>query len=139
MRSDYLLDKGIEKLEKQLDVSNLINNQQLVRIIKNVLFDEDEKFLLQFQKNEVLDVGSSTSSSDQSDEHEHEDEILGKLCRENYDQFDKKAQSDRKKFRTNVKRRLKKYEGRRIDQIEFRVLQGILSRHFSYKEKKREI
>ena len=26
MRSDFLLDKGIEKLEKQLDVSHLINN-----------------------------------------------------------------------------------------------------------------
>ena len=78
-----------------------------------------------------MDSGSSTSTSDQSDDpREHEDDILGRVCKEN-----KASRSQVKIFHANVKRRLMQYEGQRISHRHRRILQGILSTHFSNKEK----
>ena len=130
-RKDYYLNKGIEKLEKHLDVGSLIRRSQMSEVIKNVLFDEDQQFLIKYQKPEVIDSGSSTSTSDQSDDpREHEDDILGRVCKEN-----KASRSQVKTFHANVKRRLMQYEGQRISHRHRRILQGILSTHFSNKEK----
>ena len=41
-RSDYYLNKGIEKLGQQLDVSKIIRREQNSKIFQNVLFDQDE-------------------------------------------------------------------------------------------------
>ena len=62
-RTDYQLDKGIEKLEQHLDVTKLIKRAQIVKVIENVLFNQDEKFLLNYQKCDVIDYDSSSSSS----------------------------------------------------------------------------
>ena len=41
-RSDYYLNKGIEKLGLHLDVSKIIKRAQNQKIVLNVLFDQDE-------------------------------------------------------------------------------------------------
>ena len=83
MRSDYYLNKGIEKLEEHLDVTKIIRCEQNSKIFQNVLFDQDEQFLTNYQKAMVIDSCSSTASNDPIDQQaEKKDKTLAKACLE---------------------------------------------------------
>ena len=84
MKSDFYLNKGMKKLEKHLDVSELIWRSQMGEVIGNILFDEDQQFLINFQKAQVLTSGSNYESADEEMLAKvHEDELLAKLYRDN--------------------------------------------------------
>ena len=84
MRSDFYLNKGIKKLEKHLDVSEMIWRSQMSEVVGSILFDEDQQFFINFQKAGVLTSGSNNESADEEMLAKvHEDEFLAKLYRAN--------------------------------------------------------
>ena len=83
MRSDYYLNKGIEKLQKHLDVTKIIRCERNSKIFQNVLFDRDEQFLTNYQKAMVIDSSSSSAANDLIDQQaERKDKIVAKACLE---------------------------------------------------------
>ena len=58
----YLI--GHEKLEKELDVINIIKNLRQLRLMTNFLLTKEQRILLKFQRRNVIDSTSSSSDSD---------------------------------------------------------------------------
>ena len=60
----------MKKLERDLDIVNLINLMKGYRIMRKVLFNHDQRLLLKFQKQDVInsdDVGKSEDESSNPD------------------------------------------------------------------------
>ena len=53
-RKDFYLDKGIEKLERDLDIVNLLDIVKGYHVMKQVLFSQDDRFLLQLQRRDMI-------------------------------------------------------------------------------------
>ena len=47
-KADYQLDKGIEKLEQDLDVVNFLQMIKGYNVLKQVMFSHDDRFFLHF-------------------------------------------------------------------------------------------
>ena len=63
-RKDYLLNKGIEKLDKDLDIENILEMIKRARVLVNLTLTKDENLLLKCQRHDVIDSSSDESSSD---------------------------------------------------------------------------
>ena len=59
-RKDRLLNKGEDKINKELDVVEVVRNAHIVQVMSSILFTEFEQWLLQFQKKNVLETSSSS-------------------------------------------------------------------------------
>jgi hypothetical protein len=55
---------GHEKLEKELDVINIIKHLRQLRLMTNFLLTKEQRMLLKFQRKNVIDTSSSSSDSD---------------------------------------------------------------------------
>ena len=60
-RNDFYLNQGLKKLERDLDIVNLIDLIKGYRVMRKVLFNHDQRFLMKFQKQDVLDSDYSNS------------------------------------------------------------------------------
>ena len=67
-RENRLIDKGIKKLEKDLDIVNLLNLQNEFQEAKSVLFDRDDSKLLKMNKRRMI----SSEDGSKSDEDIYE-------------------------------------------------------------------
>ena len=70
-KSKTLVDKrhhlyhiGHEKLEKELDVINIIKNLRQLRLMTTFLLTKEQRTLLKFQRRNVIEMTSSSSDSD---------------------------------------------------------------------------
>lgn len=68
-RRHVLYSKGNLKLERELDVVNLVRSIRQLRLMSQVLLGPSERMLLKFQKRNVIE---STSSSSDSDHHSYD-------------------------------------------------------------------
>lgn len=59
-----LFKKGTIKLERELDVVNLVRSIRQLRLMANVLIGPSERMLLKFQRQNVIELTSSSSDSD---------------------------------------------------------------------------
>ena len=51
-------------LEKDLDIFNLIDLMKTYRILRKVVFDQNQLFFLKHQKHDILDFSESNSAND---------------------------------------------------------------------------
>ena len=63
-RRQVLYHKGEEKLERELDVVNLLRSIRQLRLMAQVLLGPQERMLLKFQRKNVIETTSSSSDSD---------------------------------------------------------------------------
>lgn len=54
MKADFYLNKGIGKLSRDLDISNLLEMVQVYRVMKQTLFSQDDRFFLRMQKRDLI-------------------------------------------------------------------------------------
>ena len=66
----------MKKLERDLDIVNLVKLIQGYRVMRKVLFNHDQRFLMKFQKQDVLN--SEKEESEVSSSHD-----VGVLFEEN--------------------------------------------------------
>ncbi|TNV84725.1 hypothetical protein FGO68_gene11045 [Halteria grandinella] len=66
-RRQKLYSKGNSKLEKELDVLNLVRSIRKLRLMSYVLLGPTERMLLKFQRKSVIETTSSSSDSDHHD------------------------------------------------------------------------
>jgi hypothetical protein len=59
-----LYHKGNEKLERELDIINLVKSIRQLRLMAQVLLGPNERMLLKFQRQNMIEVTSSSSDSD---------------------------------------------------------------------------
>ena len=48
------MDKGIEKLSKDLDIVNLLKIVKGYHVMMQVLFNQDDRFMLQLQRRDMI-------------------------------------------------------------------------------------
>ena len=60
-RNDLYLGQGLRKLERDLDIVNLIDLIKGYRVMRKVLFNHDQRFLMKFQKQDVLNSDDSNN------------------------------------------------------------------------------
>ena len=70
---DYYLNKGINKLKRDLDIVNLLEIVKGFYVMKQVLFSLDDRFLLKFQRRDII----HSSESDDDQIKELSDSVMG--------------------------------------------------------------
>lgn len=60
-KKDYLLNKGMAKLERDLDIANIVRTSRQSRLLLNIKMDRDDQLLLKNQRANIID------SSDEPD------------------------------------------------------------------------
>jgi len=68
-RHHMLYQKGNHKLEKEMDVINIIKQIRQLRLMSRFLLTKEQKTLLKFQRKSVIE---SESSETDSDHHTHD-------------------------------------------------------------------
>jgi hypothetical protein len=63
-KKHVLFKKGSSKLERELDVVNLVRSIRQLRLMAQVLLGPSERLLLKFQRKNVVETTSSSSDSD---------------------------------------------------------------------------
>ena len=53
-KTDFYLDKGIEKLERDLDIVKLLDIVKGYHVMKQVLFSQDDRFFLHLQRRDMI-------------------------------------------------------------------------------------
>ncbi len=69
LRKQLLYKKGNNKLERELDIVNLVRSIRQLRLMASVLLGPTERMLLKFQRKNVIE---STSSSSDTDHHKYD-------------------------------------------------------------------
>ena len=69
-KTDFYLDRGIEKLSRDLDIVNLLDIVKGFHVMKQVLFNQDERFFLHLQRRDM--IYSSESSQCEKEEQSRE-------------------------------------------------------------------
>jgi hypothetical protein len=59
-----LYSKGNEKLERELDVINIIKQIRQLRLMSQFLLTKEQRMLLKFQRKNVIETTSSSADSD---------------------------------------------------------------------------
>jgi hypothetical protein len=68
-KKHLLYEKGVKKLEKELDIVNLVRSIRQLKLMASVLIGPSERLLLKFQKKNMIET---QSSSEDSDHHKHD-------------------------------------------------------------------
>lgn len=63
-KKHILYEKGTEKLEKELDIINLVKSIRQLRLMASVLLGPSERMLLKFQRKNMIETAQSSSDSD---------------------------------------------------------------------------
>ena len=123
-KKDYLVNKGIKKLEVDLDIVNILEMIKRARVLVNLTLTKDENLLLKSQRNDVIDStddedGGNPSSEDGSEELDQLQLMYRNLNRifavDGVEVIDESQKRDFRKV-------LNRYEGREINQAQFRIL-----------------
>ena len=62
---DVYLDRGIDKLSRDLDIVNLLKLIKGYHVMKQVLFSHQDRFFLQLQRRDIIYSSSSEEQSEQ--------------------------------------------------------------------------
>ena len=62
-RKDFLMNKGIAKLERDLDVVELLHIVQCFHVMKKLLFEKDERYLLKHKRANIVHAYSDAENN----------------------------------------------------------------------------
>ena len=119
-----LLNKGIEKLERDLDIVELLEIIHGFRVMKKTLFTKDERFLLRHQRANAIHSASDSKS---------DDDLLN-MNKQNRLEALSMSQKERENRSQSLRSLLNRFEKRKLDNKELRVLQAVLSQDFAVME-----
>ena len=128
-RNNFVLRQGQKMLDNDLDIVNYLKMVKGFRLMRQVLFNQDQLLLLKFQKADVVNTEPESSSLSEMEKSEYVSiegaEALTKSVRES--------------AKSEIKRALQKFMGKKIkSRKDFRILQGILSKRYKALETKKE-
>ena len=63
-RKDKIFNKGQGKISEDLDVRTYIKSVRNLKIMENVLLNENQRTLMNYQKAKVIESGSTSNSDD---------------------------------------------------------------------------
>lgn len=63
-KKHYLYEKGVKKLEKELDIVNLVRSIRQLKLMAQVLLGPSERMLLKFQRKNMIETDTSSEDSD---------------------------------------------------------------------------
>ena len=124
-RLEYFYRKGEQKLERDLDVENLIHMIKGFRVMNQVLFNQNQQLFLKFQRQDQL-LSETQDSSQEGLNTLNCKELLSNNLKD----------QARESAKTFIKENLKKFDNRGLSMKDFRVLQGVLSKDFKAMELK---
>ena len=116
-RDHVYFSVGQEKLHNELDCVTIIKSIRKLRILTHLLLTKKQKFLIKFQRDNVID----SSSSGTSDEGQLNIIDLMKSQNANHKQI------INEKIKTNIS----SYKNKEIVGIDMRVIKGIITKRFS--------
>ena len=116
-RDHVYFSVGQEKLHNELDCVTIIKSIRKLRILTQLLLTKKQKFLIKFQRDNVIDSSSSGTSD------EGQLNIIDLMKSQNA----KHKQIINEKIKTNIS----SFENKDIVGIDMRVIKGILKKRFS--------
>ena len=134
-KQDFYLNQGIKKLNRDLDIINLLEMIQIYRVMKMTVFSQDDRFFLRAQRRDM--IYTSESEEDQQQPNEN---VMWKTAKTrswmrnilNQDEAINKEQKE------SLKKLLQRYQDRKLRDEEFRILQGVLMKDFGEAEQKKK-
>ncbi|TNV83771.1 hypothetical protein FGO68_gene3547 [Halteria grandinella] len=114
-KRQVLYARGNEKLERELDVINLIKATRQLRLMSQFLLTKEERTLLKFQRKNVIET---TSSESDSDHHTYDTVKL----------LDSKKDLVKLRQAVKIKKQLNLYKGRKLEDIDKNLLKGLFQR-----------
>ena len=116
-RDHVYFSVGQEKLHNELDCVTIIKSIRKLRILTQLLLTKKQKFLIKFQRDNVID-SSSTGTTDE-----------GQL---NFIDLMKSQNAKHKKIvNEKIKNNISSFKNKEIAGIDMRVIKGILKKKFS--------
>lgn len=103
-----MIEKSNDKFDSQLDIENLLNHLRDSENILKALKGRDQKMMLRFAKNRVINIDDSDSSSDDS-RFQLDSEMSQKIEKPSYDNPMKNIVAQQLKKQVKVKSEL--FEG----------------------------
>lgn len=135
-KADFYLDRGIKKLDRDLDVSQLLEMVQVYRVMKQTLFSQDDRFFLRMQRKDVIcSSDTAVNNTDSKNPDKQWKTIKTKATVASILNQDEAINPQQKQ---NLRKMLERFEGRKLRDREFRILQGILLKDFGELELKRK-
>ena len=110
------MDKGIAKLDRDLDIVKLLDIVKGYHVMKQVLFSQDDRFFLHLQRRDM--IHSSGTDTDQ----ETRQKAIRSEPRQAYDSMLNLNKSMDEDQKAEVRRILKRFEGRKLKTRELRIL-----------------
>ena len=80
-KMDYFLNKGIKKLSHDLDITNILDIIKGSRIMRYLVLNKDDHFLLKNQREYMIDSSDESENEDTN----YKDKIVGREDAEMYD------------------------------------------------------
>lgn len=119
-RQHLYFEIGEEKLLEELDCVTIIKAVRQLKLITAVLLNKRQKFLMKFQRNNVIDSSSSGTSD------EGQMNII--------DLMESKNQKHVEIVNKKIKKIISSYGDKDIQEIDKRVISGIVKKRFSDSE-----
>ena len=110
----FLYQRANDKLEKELDIVNLVRSIRKLRLISKILLPARNRLLLRFQKKNLID---STSSSSDSDDYKYDTMKL----------LDSKKNLVKLSAMVKLKKQLNYYLTNNMEPRDKEILKGILT------------
>ena len=135
-KADFYLDRGIKKLDRDLDVSQLLEMVQVYRVMKQTLFSQDDRFFLRMQRKDVIcSSDTAVNNTDSKNPDKQWKTLKAKATVASILNQDEAINPQQKQ---NLRKMLERFEGRKLRDREFRILQGILLKDFGELELKKK-
>ena len=126
---------GIEKLSRDLDIVNLLDMIKGYQVMKQVLFNQDERFLLHLQRRDMIDTTDTDPDQEFKMQFKMSSQAERSRSRYVFNALQRKLGSAvqsgedflvEEEQRESVRKLLKRFENRKLENQEFRILQGVL-------------
>jgi hypothetical protein len=118
IRKQFFFEKATDHLQRELDIKTLLMSIRKLKLLTSVIMDQRQRFLLKFQKKNVIATSSSgrDSESDPAQDHhrliEHDDPIV------------------RLASLAKMKHIISDYRGKKIEPVDRRLFRGIFIKTF---------
>ena len=118
----------MEKLSRDLDIVNLLDIVKGFHVMKQVLFNQDDRFFLHLQRRDMI-YSSDTSLC------EKEEQGRDSLKLQLEESLGSGLVFDQEKANT-LRKVLNRFQGRQLEDREFRILQGVFKKNFGSLEQR---
>eukprot|EP00347_Sterkiella_histriomuscorum_P023757 403333491 len=116
-KKHFIFQKGEEKLLEELNVVNLLRTQRQVKLLTQVLMNQQQKLILRFQRKNLIETSSSSQDSDNNNKFD------------TFRLMENKNPVIRLMFFGKMKKMISSYSQIKIDHVDRRLFRGLFMRN----------